>query len=240
MAYATLDDMRALLPENITIGNLTGVNVMAPKRDTIPLEVAKRYLTFASQLVDSRLSTLYRVPLNRVVEARSPITHNMLPGSTDVMVQDVTPFRIGACVRLKDTNGQDVSQVKDIPEKFNEGVGLLCNLHHLTLVTPTINAYDPGSDAIVEMIVYPDPVTPMTAKFAVSLMFDKLYTSTASPDMSNYGKSLRNQAREDLDAILTGQTRLKGQEFIGRRFVRQTLYDGFKIPGENQPGQGRE
>lgn len=239
MAYATLDDMRALLPENITIGNLTGVTVAAP-RDTIPVPVALRYLTYASQVVDSRLSTLYRVPLNRVVEARCPIISNMLPGSSDVMVKDIAPFRIGASVRLKDTNGSEVGQISDIPEKFNEGSGLLPNLRHLTLATPTLNAYDPGSDGIIEMLVYPDPVTPMTARLGVSLMFDKIFISAGSPDVSNYGKALRNMAREDLDAILTGQTRLKGQEFIGRRFVRQTLFDGFKIPGDNQAGQGRE
>jgi hypothetical protein len=236
MAYASLEDMRAMLPENITIGDTTTINPTAGRRNTISTDVAYRYLTYASQLVDSRLSTLYLTPLNRVVEARSPIIANMMPASTDVMVDDIMRFRIGSCVRLSDTNGEEISFVEDVPEQFDGA----CNVNHLTLRAPTKNAYDSGSDAVVEMIVYPDPVTPMTARYAVSLMFDKLFTADGSPDVSNYGKTLRNLAREDLDAILTGQTRLKGQQFIGKRFVRQTLFDGFKIPGENQPGQGRE
>jgi len=236
MAYASLEDMRAMLPENVTIGNVTAINVSNARRSTISTDVAYRYLTYASQTIDSRLSTLYLTPLSRVVEAKSPIISNMLPSSTDVMVDDIMPFRPGACVRLSDTNGEEISYIASIPEEFDD----TCNVNHLQLRTPTRNAYDSGSDATIEMIVYPDPVTPMTARLAVSLMFDKLFTADGSPDVSSYGKSLRNMARESLDAILTGQTRLKGQEFIGRRFVRQTLFDGFKIPGENQPGQGRE
>jgi len=236
MAYASLEDLRAILPENITIGNVTQLSVSSANRSTISTDVAYRYLDYANQMVDSRLSTIYLTPLIRVVSARSSISSNMLPSSTDVMVNDITPFRIGACVRLKDTNGEEISAIKEIPEQFDGE----CNLHHITLKAPTINAYDSGSDAIIEMVVYPDPVTEMTAKFAVSYMFDKLFTSSGSPDVSEYGKTLRNTARESMDSILTGVSRLKGQQFVGRRFVRQTVFDTFKVPGEIQPGQGRE
>lgn len=240
MAYASLDDLRTLLPENITIGDITGINTIQGNRSSISTDVAKKYLDYAAQYVDSKLSGLYLTPLRRVVEARSTIISNMLPSSTDVMVQDITKFREGACVRLADTNGDEVGKIKEIPGNFDEGSGLLCNTRHLTLLTPTINAYDSGSDAIIEMLVYPDPISVMTARFAVSFMFDRLFTTDGSPDVSNYGKSMRNMAREDMDAILTGQTRLKGQSFIANRFVRKTLFDTFKLPGEGTPGQSRE
>ena len=240
MAYASIEDMQAVLPESITIGNIVAPSVTAAKRNTIPTDVAKRYLIYASQVVDSRISTLYLTPLQRVVEARAKIIRNMLPGSTDVMIDDVAPFRNGACVRLSDTNGNEINYIADIPERFNDGSGLLPNINHITMAVPTQNAYDPGSTGVVEMIVYPDPVPSITARFAVSFMFDRLFVSTGSPDVSNYGKTLRNTAREDLDMILAGATRLKSQQFIGKRFVRQTLFDGFKIPGEHQSGAGRE
>lgn len=240
MPYATIEDLRALLPENITIGDTTAVNVLKGKRDTISTEVANKYLQYAAQFVDSKLSGIYLTPLERVEAARSTIVSNMLPSSTDVMVDDITKFRVGACVRLSDTNGEEISRIRDIPENFDEGDGPKCNVRHLTLVSPTVNAYDSGSKATIQMLMFPDPISIMTARFAVSFMFDRLYTTDGSPDISNYGKSLRNLAREDMDAIISGQSRLKGQQWVGKRFVRQSLFDGFKPPGESTPGQSRE
>jgi hypothetical protein len=237
MAYATIEDLRVLLPENITIGDTTAINVLSGKRDTISTEVANKYLQYAAQFVDSKLSGIYLTPLERVNVANSKIISNMMPSSCDVMVDDIVKFRVGACVRLSDTNGSEIGKVKEIPENFDEGDGLVCNTRHITLSSPTINAYDSGSDATIEMLIYPDPVSVMTARFAASFMFDRLYTTDGSPDVSNYGKSLRNLAREDMDAIISGQTRLKGQKWIAKRFVRMPLFDTFKQPGENQTGQ---
>jgi len=240
MPYASLDDLVTLLPENITIGDVTAINTLSGTRSSISTDAAKKYLQYAAQFVDSKLSGLYLTPLRRVEEARSPIIANMMPSSIDVMVHDVVKFREGACVRLIDTNGEEVNRIREITDTFDDGSGPLCNTRHLTLNSPTINAYDAGSKATIEMLIYPDPISIMTARYAVSLMFDRLFTTDGSPDVSNYGKAMRNMAREDLDAILTGQTRLKGQSFIGKRFARQSLYDTFKLPGDNSPGQSRE
>jgi hypothetical protein len=235
-----LDDIRAILPENITIGNIIGPSVTAPTRSTISVQVAERYLLFAIQHVDAALSSVYLTPLKRVTVARSPIVHNMLPSSTDVMVDDITKFRVGECVRLSDTNGSEIGRIANIPTSFDEGSGMKCNTRHLTLASPTMNAYDAGSDGVIEMLVYPDPVTPMTARFAASFMYDKLFSSDGSPDVSNFGKTMRNSARESLDNILIGVTRLKGQQYVGKRFVRQQLYDGVKVPVEYSKGQEKE
>jgi hypothetical protein len=240
MSYASLDDVRALLPENVTIGDIVGPTPTAAKRSTISTKVAQKYLMFAMQHVDASLTSIYLTPLKRVTVARSRIVHNMLPSSTDVMVEDVTEFRIGECVKLSDTNGNEVGRIADIPVSFDEGQGMLCNTRHLTLASPTLNAYDSGSSALIEMLVYPDPVTQMAAQFAVSFMFDKLFSTDGSPDISNYGKSQRNSAREKLDNIITGVTRLKGQQFVGHRFVRQQLFDGIKTPVDYTSGQYKE
>jgi len=237
MAYATIDDLRALLPENITIGDVTAINALQGKRDTISTDVANRYLNYAAQFVDAKLNGVYLTPLERVTAARSTIVSNMMPSSCDVMVEDIVKFRVGTCVRLSDTNGNEIGRIKEIPENFDEGNGMLCNTRHMTLYTPTINAYDSGSGATIEMLIYPDPISIVTARFAVSFMFDKLYTTDGSPDVSNYGKSLRNLAREDMDAVASGQTKLKGQKWIGKKFVRMTLYDTYKAPGEINSGQ---
>ncbi len=240
MSYASIDDMVALLPENITIGNIVGPSVTSPKRNSIATSVAEKHLLFAIQHVDASLSSVYLTPLKRVMVARSPIVHNMLPSTTDVMVDDVTKFRVGECVRLSDTNGSEIAKIVAIPTSFNEGSGMKCNTRHITLSSPTVNAYDSGSSAVIEMLVYPDPITRMTASFAISFMYDKLFASDGSPDISSFGKAMRNSAREMLDNILIGASRLKGQQFVGKRFVRQQLFDGIKTPVDYSKGQDKE
>jgi len=240
MAYASLDDLRTILPKNITIGNVTAYSPNQANPSTISVDTANRFLYYASQYVDSRLTPYYLTPLKQIVEARRPIISNMLPGSNDVMVEDVLPFMGGMGVRLKDDNGEELNTIREVAENFDEGDGPRPNRRHISLLYQTTNAYDSGSHARLEILSYPHPVTPMTAKFAVSFMYDKIFSADAAPDLSNFGKTMRNSAKEDLNAILTGQARLRGQEFVGRRFVRQQLFDGFKSPGNVEGAQDRE
>lgn len=240
MAYASLDDLRAILPKNITIGNVTAFSPDQANPSTISVDTANRILHYATQYVDGRLTPYYLTPLKQIVEARRPIIHDMLPNSTDVMVEDVLPFMGGVAVRLKDDNGEELNRVKDVPENFDEGDGLRPNRRHVTLLYQTTNAYDAESNAKLEIVSYPSPVTPMTAEYAVAFLYDKIFAADAAPDASNYGVKMRNQAREKLNAILTGQTRLRGQEFVGKRFVRQQLFDGFKNPGDIEGSPDKE
>jgi len=240
MAYASLDDLRTILPKNITIGNVTAYSPSQANPSTISIDDANRFLYFATQFVDSRLTPYYLTPLKQIVEARRPIIHDMLPSSTDVMVEDILPFAGGMGVRLKDDNGEELNRIREVVENFDDGAGLRPNRRHVTLLYQTTNAYDAGSNARLEILSFPHPVTPMTAKFAVSFMYDKIFSADAAPDMSSFGKTMRNSAKEDLNAILTGQARLRGQEFVGRRFVRQQLFDGFKSPGDVEGAQDKE
>jgi len=240
MAYASLDDLRAILPKNITIGDVTAYSPSQANPSTVSIDVANRLLYFATQYVDSRLTPYYLTPLKQIVEARRPIIHDMIPGSNDVMVEDILPFTGGMGVRLKDDNGSELNRIRTVPENFDDGDGTRPNRHHIGLLYLSTNAYDAGSNAVLEILSYPNPVTPMTAKFAVAFLYDKIFSADAAPDGSSYGKTMRNSAKEDLNSILTGQTRLRGQEFVGRRFVRQQLFDGFKSPGDVEGTQDKE
>ena len=236
MSYANIEDLRVMLPENITIGNTTAVNVLKGDRDTVSINDANRFLYYASQYVDSRLHAYYLVPLKRIKKVSQPIEANMMPDSCVVKVPDAGMFFAGACVKLRDTNGNEIGRLKEVPETF-EGK---CNLNNIILETPTVNAYDSGSCAYIDMLIYPDPVPVMVARFAVSYIYDKLFATDGSPDVSSYGKAMRNLAKEDLDSILTGQTRLEGQEYTGSRFVRYQVFNLHKSPAEVNFGQAKE
>jgi hypothetical protein len=236
MAYALLEDLTALLPENITIGNNTSFSVSGGDRSSISVSDANRFLHFATQFVDSRLHAYYLTPLKRIVKERQAITANVGIGSCDIQVMDAQRFVAGACVRLSDDNGEEISKILDIPAETN-GV---CNLTSITLAVDTVNAYDAGSNAFIEMLVYPDPIPLMTARFAVGFIYDRLFSADAGPDVANYGVTQRNEAKLDLDSILTGLIRLEGQEFTGRRFLRAQLLNAISTTGDISFGQSKE
>jgi len=69
---------------------------------------------------------------------------------------------------------------------------------------------------------------------------DRLFVAEQSPDVSQYGKSQRNMARNSMDDILTGEVLLFGQEHTGRRFVRGSVLDAYNSPAEIQKGEEKE
>jgi len=69
---------------------------------------------------------------------------------------------------------------------------------------------------------------------ACAILLDRLFSAEQSPDVSTYGKTQRNLARDEIDDILSGEIFLFGQEHTGRRFVRGSLFDAFSNPAEVQ------
>lgn len=245
MSYCTLDDIRAILPQNVTIGTNTVPTVQAAKANSISTSVANKYIYFATQFIDSRLCQLYYVPLIQIKKITVDLAHNMIPSSTDVILSSNAGFFPGATILLKDDNGSEMAVVRDVPETFVANTdapsAVVKNFTHITLAQPTINAFDVGSHGQVSLLIYPDPIPVMAARLASALMFDKLFVADQNPDVSNYGKTLRNMAVTDMNAILAGQVRLEGQEFCSRRFVRTQLFDAVKLAIDNLTlEQGRE
>jgi hypothetical protein len=241
MSYCTLQDLRDILPKNITIGDNTSPTIVNGKANSIGTSTANRFIYYATQFIDSRLSTLYVVPLIKIRKVSVNLIANTLPGSYDIMVEDVSAFYVGCAVHLSDNNGNENAIVGNISETVVEGGNTVRNFNHLTLSSPTVQAYDAGSNAKVHLLVYPDPIPAMTSRLACSFMFDKLFVSEQEPDVSNYGKSLRNMSVTDMNGILSGQVRLMGQEFVSRRFVRSQLFDAVRLNIENLSyDQGKE
>ena len=241
MAYCSLQDLRDLLPKNITIGDNVVPTVTSARASTIGTSVANKFIYFATQFIDSRLSQLYVIPLRRIKKVSIDLIANMMPSSTDVMVDDISGFYVGCAIKLEDDNGTENATVSLISENVSESGVLVRNFNHLTLSAGTQNAYDAGSHGIVHLLVYPDPVPVMTARMACSLMFDKIFVADQEPDVSNYGKTLRNMSTIDINAILAGQVRLTGQEFMSRRFVRSQLFDAVRLAVDSVTiDQGKE
>jgi hypothetical protein len=228
--------MRALLPKVITIGdnNITTPVLNKPGTSaTIDIRTAQMYINFASQEIDSRLSTIYVCPLQRIKMHEEVLTSDCKSGSTSVYIADNTAYRTGYLVRLGDTNGSEINEIDTLPDEA-------ASVSRVNLVNKTGRNFTRGNSSILSLISVPDPIPLICARMAVAIIIDKQFVSEQSPDVSSYGKTQRTLASTDLDEIVAGAIRLSGQEFVGRRFVRMSLRDTHNTSAEIQRGGGKE
>lgn len=236
MAYCTVNFMRALLPKQITIGtqNITTSTLNAPSTTaTIDTQTAQLFLNFASQEIDSRLSTIYVVPLKRVKTHEEILTSDCREGDKKVYVADNGAFRYGCLVRLGDDSGSEVNEVGIFPEEHY-------SIGEVALSNGASRHFTRGSNSILSLVTFPDPIPVTCARMAVAAIIDKQFVAEQNPDVSEYGKRQRTLAAAALDEIMAGAIRLHGQDFVGRRFVRMNLRDTMNTSAEIQRGGGKE
>ena len=235
MGYCTLNLMRAVLPRLITIGDttMTTPTIEKPAGGTTTIETkeAERFIDMASQHIDGRLRPVYMAPLKRVRFVEVEPISEIKKGATKVYVQDNGPFNISGWVKIEDKTGYEVSTIKLIPDN---------NFTEIDIDTATTRAFSIADGTTISFVTYPDPIPSMAARIAVSMIIDKLFTSEQSPDVSNYGKTLRTNTSADMDSILAGVIRLEGQNHTGRRFCRTSVRDTWSTSGEHQQGVTRE
>lgn len=236
MAYCTVNFMRSILPKTITIGdtNITSPVVNKPgPTNTIDTRTAQFYINFASQEIDSRLSTVYVVPLKRIKVTEVSLVENCQRGSKTIKVEDNGAFKSGVLVRIGDLYNTEISEVDRLPEEAYD-------INTVTLLKETSRNYTLGNQSIVGIIAYPDPIPLLCARVAVATIIDKIFVSDQDPDISRYGSSLRTLSATALDEIMAGSVRLNGQDHVGRRFVRMSLRDTMNTSAEIQRGSGKE
>jgi hypothetical protein len=234
--YATVDDMRRLLPEKVKIGD-QNIGLPSPgrtgnqgsQRSNISPQEAEYYIDYASSYLDARLRPFYACPLRRIKSFETEVLADIVAGvNVTVSVHDSGSFYRGSLVRIQDLNNMETATVVDAP-----------TLTTIRLAT-VVGNYSTSNNTRISILEYPDPVPLVTAQMAVAFVLDRLWTSEQSPDVSLYGKTQRNLARAQIENILSGEVLLFGQEMTGRRFVRGTLFDAYKSPAEIQKGADKE
>ena len=220
--YCTISDMINILPPSVTIGDQ---NLGSPafgnstdKRSKITTAEATNFIRFASQEIDSRLRPYYECPLRKVKTFETDIISNISAGTSVVIqIYDSSVFSVGDTVRVQDNYAMELSTISAI-----------ANVSCLT-VSSLVNSYS-SDGGKVSIVKFPDPISLIAARLAVSYGFDQLFTSDQAPDLSVYGKEQKRLAANDMDSILSGAILLFGQEHTGMRFVRGSLYDSFANP----------
>ena len=232
MAYCSVQDMRNVLPEKISIGD-TNIGTPSPgsastQRSNITPAQAEYYINYAQQYIDSRLRPFYSCPLRRSKVWEGEIESDVSAGpNIQVVVRDSGPFMMGGVIRLQDKTQYENAIIESVPSS-------------ITIVLVNVVGNYSATDTKISVLEYPDPVPIVTARLACATVLDRLYSAEQSPDVSSFGKTQRNLARDAIEDILSGEILLFGQEHTGRRFIRGSLYDAYKNPAEITKGQEKE
>ena len=222
MSYCTIDQLRHLMQKTITIGANTLANqdvlTRIGKPDTVTTETAQQYIQFAAQYVNARLRATYLCPLKKIRVFESDLTTNAAAGAIQIEINDGTRFNVGDIVRVSDTDSSGLYTVKEV-------FATPASMMSVTLDRKLAQSYLTTRSATVALIDYPDPVPSMCARLAAGMIIDKEFVAEQQPDVSNFGKTQRALAANDMDDILNGTIALVGQEHTGKRFVRTSVRD---------------
>jgi len=222
--YATVNNVIALLPENVTVGE-QNIGTPVPGKPLAGRSKFNRcdiveFIKFAQQEIDARLRPMYVCPLRRMKIHETGILNSVSSGnSIKVSVHDTGSFAKGQLVRLQSDCDYEESTVLDV-----------ANLDQIIL-DKVSSSYD--SDGLISILEYPDPIPLTAARLAASYAYDRLFAAEQSPDVSNYGNEMRKRAMFSIDSILTGAAILMGQEHVTKRFARMSLFDSFKTPTDD-------
>ena len=224
--YCSIDDMRAVLPDNITIGDINigtpSPGQTATKRDKLTTTQAVKFIKMGQQEIDSRLTSFYIVPLRLVKTYETELMNDLTPGTNkNVKVWSTTSFSKGDGVRLQGPDTMETASVTNV-------------IDAVTITLQTITGTYYAETGKISIIKVPDPIPLITARLAVSYAFDELFSTDQSPNISGYGKEQRNLANNAIDSLLEGSVYLFGQEHTGRRFLRGTLIDAYGSPTASQ------
>ena len=183
----------------------------------MPTSTVEWYLSRGDEEINAALSEMYVVPLTEIADLESSLLAQVDEYNSFIVLGESVPLNPGDIVILK---YQDIEERHEIDE-------ILASDTFSTL-EPIQFAFPDGSRMV--RIKFPEPIRIVSARYAAANIYDKFFASQASPNISTYGKYLRDQVRQELNNILNGRTVLWGQHRIGRRFWNATLDDRYALP----------
>jgi len=218
MGYATQSLVEDILASALTRGTDSGmpveiINIGNSLRDTVGTETLIQYIRWADEVIDAALSVIYKVPLKRIVKGEYEILQDISSGTTTIYLEDTSRFLVGDIIIV--TN-RLISGKKVISSITDENLMNVTSVFANDFLT---------TNTVVQRLGFPDPVPLISARLAAANLYDKKFAAQASPNMSQYGNTLRSMGENDLNSVLNGRVRLLGQKWLGRRFFNPALLD---------------
>lgn len=217
--YSTIAEVDMILAQALTTAkpNTTSpvrlVNI-GNERDLnrVPDDTVNQYIRYADSQINSVISQQYQVPLKECQYAEEHIVDSCEAGSNIIVVATVPDLAVGDKIIIR-------CEARGLAELHT--VTVITGNTTITLdsdiLTMCASPYDCAGMYIAKY-GYPWPINQISSRYAASFIYDKYFSAQADPNVSNYGKEMRNIAMGQLNDILNGRTILNCQRRIGDRF----------------------
>lgn len=223
MGYCTKQEAIYALANALTSGNpaATGtlVDILTIGKsltNTVPPPELLQYIRWADAEIDSKISSIYNVPLKRINQGSFPLSLDATMGDQRAILADATRFTEGDVVLIRD----DVNTQQLTVDAYTDD-------STVNFIEPLLHDYS-SADTNIEKIRYPEPIPLVSARLAAAFIYDKHFAAQQEGNESNFGKALRGTAYSDLNQVLSGAVRLAAADantYVGRRYVNGALFD---------------
>lgn len=228
MGYCSIHDIENIISQALTSATAAttdGLNTLVPllkigrtfDKNLVSEDIVNSYIKMSDATIDAKFSQMYKVPFSELVDLESTLYSPIDEYNQLIVLAKSVPFNPSDQIILI-SNGIEERLVVD--EILSPSV--------ISISGNIENAY-PANTRIVR-ISYPNPIRFISARMSAANIYDKYFSAEVSPNVSTYGKYLRQIARQDINDILNGRTTLHGQQRIGRRFYNPNLTEQYDLP----------
>jgi hypothetical protein len=227
MGYATTQQVYDILAQALTSATNSVVNGQPvplwtfgknKSNNSIPDDIVYQYITWAGDQIDAAISELYLTPLCEKVDLELSLLVDIDAYNDTIEINKTSPLNPGDTLIFIDALGEERHTVSSI-----------VNTTTIELQEPLLGIYHAETARVVR-VRYPAAINLACARLAAASIYDKYFASQSSPNVSDYGKTLRGWALSGLNDILQGVTILHGQKRIGHRFFNPNLRDRYGLP----------
>lgn len=171
-------------------------NVRDPNR--IPTDVVEYYINSAQSHINGVLSQMYQYPFKECAMGHWTLQSPISVYNQTVEITDSTSLLPGNKIIIRDDDAdyEETHIISEIVDQYS------------FLTEDTMGDFD-GDNVRVILLSVPHPINQITARLAASYIYDKYFSAQNSPNVSDYGKELRNYAMGQLNDILNGRTILR-------------------------------
>ena len=225
MGYSTVSDIEKIIaaaltsatnPTSTVPGDLLRVGKVFDK-NLIPTDTVEFYIARGDEEINASISQMYIVPICEIADWEGKLFSDVDEYNIFLVLDRACPLNPGDVIILK---------YREVEERHV--IDEIIAADTFSTVEPIQFAFPAGTRVV--RVKFPDPIRITSARLSAANIYDKFFASQTSPNTSEYGKYVRDQARQELNNIRNGGTILHGQHRIGRRFWNPTLDDRYALP----------
>jgi len=238
-------------PETPSTGRIKLINIGTTRNfNLVPDDTVEFYITLADSQIDGILSQQYFTPFDKCAHGEWLLDEDLnaeVVAGTEVAATDVDTA--GAVVVTVSNTIVVDSAVNLVPgdeilihddASGNEELHIvkaLVDQNTFTIEDEVIGTFLVANDIRIIRIRFAPPLNQISARYAASFIYDKFFAAQAEPNISDYGKEMRQIAMGQLNDILNGKILMKcgkrrgdlfGNPWLDSSYTHRQPYGGYQ------------